>query len=74
MPLAALANPVTYGYDELEALMMKNSPSLRAASSEVDAARSAVDTARAFPNPQIESLKGTPVSYTHLTLPTTSRV
>jgi cobalt-zinc-cadmium efflux system outer membrane protein len=59
MPLAALANPVTYGYDELEALMMKNSPSLRAAASEVDAARSAVDTARAFPNPQIESLKGT---------------
>ena len=59
MPLAVLANPATYGYDELETLMMKNSPSLRAAAGEVDAARSAVDTARAFPNPQIESLKGT---------------
>jgi cobalt-zinc-cadmium efflux system outer membrane protein len=59
MPLAAFANTATYGYADLEALMMKNSPSLRAAASEVDAARSAVDTARAFPNPQIESLKGT---------------
>jgi cobalt-zinc-cadmium efflux system outer membrane protein len=62
MSLSALANTVTYGYADLEALMMKNSPSLRAASSEVDAARFAVTTARAFPNPQIESLKGTRAS------------
>ena len=60
--LSALANTVTYGYADLEALMMKNSPSLRAATSEVDAARFAVTTARAFPNPQIESLKGTRAS------------
>ncbi len=60
--LSALANTVTYGYADLEALMMKNSPSLRAATSEVDAARFAVTTARAFPNPQIESLKGTRTS------------
>jgi outer membrane protein, heavy metal efflux system len=60
--LSALANTVTYGYADLEALMMKNSPSLRAAASEVDAARFAVTTARAFPNPQIESLKGTRAS------------
>ena len=62
MSLSALANTVTYGYADLEALMMKNSPSLRAAASEVDAARFAVTTARAFPNPQIESLKGTRAS------------
>ncbi len=60
--LSALANTVTYGYADLEALMMKNSPSLRAAASEVDAARFAVTSARAFPNPQIESLKGTRAS------------
>lgn len=60
--LSALANTITYGYADLEALMMKNSPSLRAAVSEVDAARFAVMTARAFPNPQIESLKGTRAS------------
>ncbi len=60
--LSTLANTVTYGYADLEALMMKNSPSLRAATSEVDAARFAVTTARAFPNPQIESLKGTRAS------------
>jgi cobalt-zinc-cadmium efflux system outer membrane protein len=62
MSLSALANTITYGYADLEALMMKNSPSLRAAASEVDAARFAVTTARAFPNPQIESLKGTRAS------------
>lgn len=62
MSLSALANTVTYGYADLESLMMKNSPSLRAAASEVDAARFAVTTARAFPNPQIESLKGTRAS------------
>jgi len=62
MSLSTLANTVTYGYADLEALMMKNSPSLRAAASEVDAARFAVTTARAFPNPQIESLKGTRAS------------
>ena len=54
---AQAASP-SFGYADLEALMMKNSPALRAAASEVNAARSAVDTARAFPNPQIESLKG----------------
>ncbi|MFY8055515.1 MAG: TolC family protein, partial [Limnohabitans sp.] len=62
MSLSALANTITYGYADLEALMMKNSPSLRAAASEVDTARFAVTTARAFPNPQIESLKGTRAS------------
>jgi outer membrane protein, heavy metal efflux system len=62
MSLTALANTVTYGFADLEALMLKNSPSLRAAASEVDAARFAVTTARAFPNPQIESLKGTRAS------------
>jgi outer membrane protein, heavy metal efflux system len=62
LSFSALANTVTYVYADLEALMMKNSPSLRAAASEVDAARFAVTTARAFPNPQIESLKGTRAS------------
>ena len=37
LSLSALANTVTYVYADLEALMMKNSPSLRAAASEVDA-------------------------------------
>lgn len=56
--MGASAAPASFSYADLEALMMKNSPALRAAASEVDAARSAVVTARAFPNPQIESLKG----------------
>ena len=56
--VGVLANTASYGYADLENLMMKNSPSLRAATSEVDAARFAVSTARAFPNPQVESLKG----------------
>lgn len=62
LPLVSVstwADTASFGYADLEALMMKNAPTLRAAASEVDAARSAVDTARAFPNPQIESLKGT---------------
>ena len=71
LSLSAFANTATYGYADLEALMMKNSPALRAAASEVEAARSAVDTARAFPNPQIESLKGTRAPRSGL--PTTDR-
>lgn len=62
LSLSALANTATYGFADLEALMVKNSPALRAAASDVEAARSAVDTARAFPNPQIESLRGTRAS------------
>lgn len=69
LSLTAFANTATYGYADLEALMMKNSPALRAAGSEVEAARSAVDTARAFPNPQIESLKGNRTSRTGLVSP-----
>ncbi len=69
LSLSALASPATYGYADLENLMMKNSPALRAAASEVEAARSAVDTARAFPNPQIESLKGNRTSRTGLVSP-----
>lgn len=64
LAVSAFANSATYGYADLEAMMMKNSPALRAATSEVDAARSAVDTARAFPNPQIETLKGNRASRT----------
>lgn len=57
--LSVHATPPALTYVDLEALMMRNSPALRAASSEVDIAKSAVDTARAFPNPLVESLKGT---------------
>ena len=46
-------------FEQLESLMMKNSPALRAAASEVDYARSGLVAARAIANPQIESLKGT---------------
>lgn len=60
--LSAHAATAALTYADLETLMMRNSPALRAASSEVDIAKSAVDTARAFPNPLVESLKGTRAS------------
>jgi len=44
---------------ELEELMFSQSPALRSAASAVDAARAAVETARALPNPQIEVMNGT---------------
>jgi cobalt-zinc-cadmium efflux system outer membrane protein len=44
---------------DLEALMFNQSPAIRSATDAVQAARSAVDTARAIPNPQIEVMNGT---------------
>lgn len=44
---------------ELEDMMYSQSPAFRGAASATDAARAAVETARAFPNPQIEVMNGT---------------
>ena len=44
---------------DLEALMFNQSPAIRSATDAVQAARSAVDTARTIPNPQIEVMNGT---------------
>ena len=44
---------------DLEALMFNQSPAIRSATDAVQAARSAVDTARTIPNPQIEVMSGT---------------
>lgn len=47
------------GLIDLETLMFKHSPAVRAAASGVDAARAAVDTAGMVPNPHVELLSGT---------------
>jgi cobalt-zinc-cadmium efflux system outer membrane protein len=44
---------------DLEAMMFQQSPAVRSAADAVQAARSAVDTARTIPNPQIEVMNGT---------------
>ena len=44
---------------DLEALMFNQSPAIRSATDAVQAARSAVDTARTIPNPLIEVMNGT---------------
>lgn len=44
---------------ELENIMFSQSPALRGAADAVNAARAAVDTARAIPNPHIEVMNGT---------------
>jgi outer membrane protein, heavy metal efflux system len=61
---SAYAAPTALSYNDLEAMMLQSSPSFKAAEQEVEIARSAVETARAFPNPQVESLKGTRASRT----------
>ena len=49
---------VTYDLPSLEALAMESSRALLAARDQVSAARSAVDSAAAFPNPELEYLGG----------------
>lgn len=44
---------------DLETMMFQQSPAIRSATDAVQAARSAVDTARTIPNPQIEVMNGT---------------
>jgi cobalt-zinc-cadmium efflux system outer membrane protein len=56
---AAMADTARLSLPDLEALMFEQSPALRGAANSVDAARSAVDTARTVPNPQVEVLNGT---------------
>jgi cobalt-zinc-cadmium efflux system outer membrane protein len=56
---AAMADTARLSLPDLEALMFDQSPALRGAANAVDAARSAVDTARTVPNPQVEVLNGT---------------
>lgn len=55
----AMADNTKLSLPDLEALMFDQSPALRGAANAVDAARSAVDTARALPNPQVEMMNGT---------------
>ena len=54
-----MADNTKLSLPDLEALMFEQSPALRGAANAVDAARSAVDTARALPNPQVEMMNGT---------------
>jgi cobalt-zinc-cadmium efflux system outer membrane protein len=56
---AAMADTARLSLPDLEALMFEQSPALRGAANAVDAARSAVDTARTVPNPQVEVMNGT---------------
>ena len=49
----------TYDLPRLEALAMSSSRSVMAAREQVTAARYAVDSAGAFPNPEVEFLAGT---------------
>jgi cobalt-zinc-cadmium efflux system outer membrane protein len=55
----AMADNTKLSLPDLEALMFDQSPALRGAANAVDAARAAVDTARALPNPQVEMMNGT---------------
>lgn len=55
----AIAQPVAYDLPRLEALALESSRSVLAARDQVAAARSAVDSAGAFPNPELEYLGGT---------------
>jgi outer membrane protein, heavy metal efflux system len=63
-PTAKLSLP------DLEAMMFQQSPAIRSATDAVQAARSAVDTARTIPNPQIEVMNGTRKPRTGPTDPT----
>ncbi|GAB2180860.1 TolC family protein [Denitratisoma sp. agr-D3] len=48
-----------YSLQQLTALALENNRGLHAAADQVDAARAGIDTARAFPNPELEALRGT---------------
>jgi outer membrane protein, heavy metal efflux system len=52
------AEPPSYTREQLESLAHGNSRSIQAARNQVEAASAAVKTASAFPNPEIEYLKG----------------
>ena len=55
----AIAQPVAYDLPRLEALALDSSRAVLAARDQVEAARYAVDSAAAFPNPELEYLSGT---------------
>jgi len=54
----AFADTAKLSLPDLEAMMFNHSPALRGAANAVDAARAAVGTARAIPNPEIEVMNG----------------
>ncbi len=57
---STLAQPAqNFSLPELETMMFSQSPAFRGAYSATEAARAAVETAKAFPNPQIEVMNGT---------------
>ncbi|MEI7613710.1 MAG: TolC family protein [Betaproteobacteria bacterium] len=51
-------SPVRYSLKQLTALALENNRSLQAATDQVLAARAGIDTARAFPNPELEMMRG----------------
>jgi len=51
--------PVRYSLKQLTQLALEHNRGLQAAADQVDAARAGIDTARAFPNPELESVRGT---------------
>jgi cobalt-zinc-cadmium efflux system outer membrane protein len=50
--------PIRYSLKQLTALALANNRGLQAASDQVTAARSSIETARAFPNPELEMVRG----------------
>jgi cobalt-zinc-cadmium efflux system outer membrane protein len=54
----AFADTAKLSLPDLEVMMFNHSPALRGAANAVDAARAAVGTARAIPNPEIEVMNG----------------
>lgn len=47
-----------YSLKQLTSLALEHNRGLRAAADQVEAARAGIDTARAFPNPELETVKG----------------
>lgn len=60
MALAAVAEPAPprYGFNQLMELALANNRGLMAARDQVDVARAGIDSASAFPNPELEAIKG----------------
>lgn len=50
---------IRYTLPQLTALALENNRGLQAAADQVDAARAGISTARAFPNPELETVRGT---------------
>lgn len=58
LALSQEKSPVRYSLKQLTALALENNRSLQAATDQVTAARAGIETARAFPNPELELMRG----------------